>query len=841
MLGPVAAIAAGIVVSRFAAFHQTELVAAIAAFLVLGTVATWRGARPLAGICCLLGLVCAGALTDLAHRPGARPELDVEGREVVVLGGCVVEPPAVSGPRERFLLQLEPHARAQVTLYTKPGEALPPLQYGQNVELDARVRRPRNFGNPGAFDYAHYLARQDIYWTASGAASTVRVLPGRCGSRFAKFAMDLRAAGLARIERLYPGDNYRTGMMQALLLGQQFQLQRVWTEAYRNTGTFHTIVISGTHVAILAAFFLFCLRLCFVPESIAAALTVAAAWLYALVAGWGAPCVRSAAGLTLVMIAGYFYRERRPLNLLAAVALGFLTLDPDQLFDASFQLTFLAVAFLGAFASPLIRATSGPLARGLNDLENTDRDVHAPPRVAQFRIEMRLLADTLETALRLPRAAARTAVTLPARVVLFIYEIAAISAVIQLGLALPMVVYFHRVGLSGLSANTFVVPLMGVAVPAGFVAILTGWGWVAKIGGLLVAWSQSVVNWHAAIEPQWRIPTPPAWVAIGLSAALVAAGIARGRWWRAAGGVAVAVFLGVMLAHPFAPQTRAGELEMTAIDVGQGDSLLVVFPDGKRMLVDGGGIPAFGNRPRSQLDIGEDVVAPYLWERGIGAVDVVALSHAHDDHVGGLPALVDDFHPREVWTGAVPECDAWRRVREAAARRGARIVAMQEPRRFAFGGAEVEVLAPLDDYVAGDIPKNNDSLVLRLRFGRHSFLLTGDVERPIERDMLARNEIEHTDVLKVPHHGSHTSSTEEFLASTAPAFAIISAGYENSYGHPHRDVIERLEQHHAAVLRTDLDGLVTVRSDGRKLYVETGRDLANEGKLAGVGYQMSEN
>jgi len=841
LLGPVAAIAAGIVVSRFAAFHYAELTLAISAFLLLATVAVWRGARTLAGICCLLGLVFAGTMVDLAHRPGPPPELDAEGREVVILGGCVAEPPAVSGPRERFLLELDAHARAQVTLYTKPGEALPDLRYGQNVELDARVRKPRNYGNPGAFDYAHYLARHDIFWTASGDASTLRVLPGRCGSRLAKFTMDLRAAALHRIERLYPGDAYRTGMMQALLLGQQYQLQRVWTEGYRNTGTFHTIVISGTHVAILAAFFLFCLRFCFVPESIAMGLTVAAAWLYALVAGWGAPCVRSAAGLTLVMIAGYFFRERRPLNLLAAVALGFLLLDPDQLFDASFQLTFLAVAFLGAFATPLIRATSGPLARGLAGLEDRDRDIHLQPRVAQFRIEMRLLAGTLHKIARLPRRAARVAVVVPARVLLFLYEIAAISAVIQMGLALPMVVYFHRVGLSGLSANAFVVPVMGVAVPAGFVAVITGWIWVARFGGWLLGLSQAIVGWHAALEPQWRIPTPPFWLAVAFSAALVAAAVARGRWWRAGTAIVVAGLLALLLASPFPPRTHPGELEMTAIDVGQGDSLLVVFPDGKRMLVDGGGIPAFGNRARSQLDVGEDVVAPYLWERGIGSVDVVVLSHAHDDHAGGLPALVADFHPSELWTGATPECDAWRRLRTEAARRGVKIVPMQEPRRFAFGGAEIEVLAPLDDYVSAGDAKNNDSLVLRLRYGRRSFLLTGDVERTVERGMLARNELPPTDVLKVPHHGSHTSSTEEFLTATAPAFAVISVGYENSYGHPHRDVIERLGEHRAAVFRTDLDGLVTVRTDGRRFFVETGKDLAMEGKLSGVGYQLSEN
>ncbi len=246
--------------------------------------------------------------------------------------------------------------------------------------------------------------------------------------------MDLRAAALARIDRLYPGDSYQSGMMQAILIGQSFQLQKVWTEQWRSTGTFHAIVISGTHVAVLAAFFLFLLRICFVPESIALLITVLAAWLYALVTGWQAPCVRSAAGLTLFMIAGYFYRERRIMNLLAAVALGFLLFDPDQLFDASFQLTFLAVGFLGAFAAPAIAATSGPLAKGIAELEDKGRDLHLQPRAAQFRIELRLLIETLRVPVWM--------VTVPARIAFFVYEIVLTSAVVQLGLALPMVVYF---------------------------------------------------------------------------------------------------------------------------------------------------------------------------------------------------------------------------------------------------------------------------------------------------------------------------------------------------------------------------------------------------------------
>jgi competence protein ComEC len=833
LVGPLAAIAAGILVSRYVPFAQSELLWTIAAFFVLGIIAISRDARLIAGASCILGLFFAGILTSFAHTPGPPPELDAAAREVVTLGGCVIEPPAISGDRERFILELEPHARAQVTLYARENESLPLLRYGQRVDLDARVRQPRNYGNPGAFDYARYLARQQIYWTASGAAGSLHVLPGRCGNTVQKAVMNLRQAALARLASLYRGNDYNTGMMQAILIGQSFQLQRIWTEQYRSTGTFHAIVISGTHVAIIAAVFLFLLRICFIPEAPALLLTVLVTWLYALVTGWQAPCVRSAAGLTIFMVCGYFYRERRAMNLLAAVALGFLVLDPEQLFDASFQLTFLAVGFLCAFAHPLIAATSGPLVRGLRDFTDIALDLHLPPRVAQFRVELRLLAETLSLALRFPRRAATLAVTLPARLFLFVYELVAISAIAQMGLALPMVVYFHRVGFSGLSANAFVVPLLGLVIPVGFIAAATGWAWIAALGGALLHLSQIVVQWHASMEPNWRIPTPPVWLAIALSVAMIATALVR-RWWRLAPGAATAALLTVLLWHPFPPQIQPGQLELTTIDVGQGDSLLVVFPDGKRMIVDGGGIPTFGRQRRAQLDIGEDVVAPYLWNRSIRRVDVVAATHAHEDHIGGLPALVQDFRPNELWTGVMGESSEWSALCERAARSHIKVVPLAANRRFPFGGAEIEVLAPPPDYTPSHTPTDNDCLVLRVRFGRRSFLLTSDLERRMERRLLSAESVTPSEILKVAHHGSKTSSAEDFVAGVKPLYAVISVGLDNSYGHPNREVLDRLEAHHAVIFRTDRDGLISIRTDGRRLYVDTHRWNAARPLLLGI-------
>ena len=256
-------------------------------------------------------------------------------------------------------------------------------------------------------------------------------------------------------------------------------------------------------------------------------------------------------------------------------------------------------------------------------------------------------------------------------------------------------------------------------------------------------------------------------------------------------------------------------LELTAIDVGQGDSLLVVFPAARpcsSMAADVWSTAANENR----ISISAKTSSPPIYGAGAFAASTcIVATHSHQDHIGGLAAAMSNFRPKELWTGANPPGE----LLELAHRLGIPSSEKHPAGLVELSGATLEVLAPADDYAA-EKAGNNDSLVLRITYGARSFLLTGDMERRIEAKLLASGTDLHADVLKVGHHGSRTSSTQAFLDAVSPSVALISAGYENSFGHPHPDVLGRLSARHTAVLRTDLNGLVTARTDGRSVFFD---------------------
>jgi competence protein ComEC len=666
LVAPLVAVMCGVFIGSRLDFRGNELLLPMVAFAGLAVTSHLTNSHRLAVTSCFAAFVLAGAFLAVAHRPAAPPELNTGDLETVILSGCIVEPGFLNHERDQFTLELEPGARMRVSLYLREGQEPPDLSYGQLVEFAGKTRRPRNYRNPGDFDNVGFLARQSIYWTASvPAGEHIKVLPGRCGSRFWAAIYAMRVASLERIESLYEGSPYDIAMMQATLIGESSGLEKVWTQDFRSTGTFHALVISGGHVAVLAAFFLFLLRLCFIPRNWAGIATALAAWLYACITGWQAPVIRSATALTLFAIGRCFYRQGRLLNLLAATALLFLVCDPGQLFDASFQLSFLSVALIALFVVPIVENTSEPVADALQAVDPPRHGASIPPRTAQIAVELRLVLDTLR--LMIPGFPAWL-FTFPFRIALYFYELVLTSAIIQIGLALPMAMYFHRVSFSGLSANAIVVPLLSLAVPFGFVAILTNSEPAARIAGFLLDLSRRTAAWHAHLEPSWRIPDPPAWIAIAFVLALIWAAMRwKNAWFRLPGAVAAVTFLVLIVWYPFSPVAVPHTLELTAIDVGQGDSLLVGLPDGRLMLVDAGGILTFGRRTKPKIDIGEDVISPYLWNREIKHLDIVAMTHAHADHAGGLPAILENFRPRELWTGAVPTGPEWEPIRLKAA------------------------------------------------------------------------------------------------------------------------------------------------------------------------------
>jgi competence protein ComEC len=777
---------------------------------------------PVRYVACASTFIVAGALANECRRPGPAPELDAEPSEVLLLSGCIVEPVTSGDATLRFVLELTPGARVRTTL---TAEKLPVLRYGQQIEIQARVRKPRNFANPGAFDYAGWLARQKIFWTATARGTdTLRVLPGRCGSPLQRWALQVREVVVQRIRELYPAGSYEARVLPALLVGEAGISDRDWTEGYRRTGTYHALVVSGLHIAVVAGGLLFLLRFAGLPLGIVLSLAATVAWSYAAIVNWQPPATRSAAGFTLFLVARWFFRRGRVLNLLAAVVLGILAIDPASIYDASLQLTVLSVAAIGGLAAPVSERWINPYGRALRSLGEPGLDQKHPHRAAQFRIELRLVGETAALCSRTPVRVWTGVITGLGRIVFWVGESAVVSGCIQLALAVPLALYFHTFSATAIGANAIVAPALSLAVPVGLLACFTGFPPFAVATSALIGFARSSTDVFATVEPSLRLPDPPAWLALTsllATASLAYALIRCRRWWPLA-GLAAASACALIWSAPFPSDLHPGELELTVIDVGQGDSLLLASPDGRTLLVDAGGIPAYNARARSALDPGEDVVSPYLWRRGLKRLDVVAVSHLHEDHAGGLPAVIRNFRPAELWTGATPDSASWTAIRAAAREAGTRIRMLTAGAHPDLGSAQVTVLAPLPGYVAGEAPDNRDSLVLQVRYGRHSLLLTGDADQITELGL----DVSEVDILKVAHHGSRGSTSAHFLERVRPLFAAISAGADNSYGHPHPDLLRRLRGSGTRHFRTDRNGLITFRTDGRRIVIEEPLGLA---------------
>lgn len=734
---------------------------------------------------------------------------------------------------------IEPvHGGLRLSLYAPADVAMPLLRCSDLVTVTATIRPPERYRDPGVWDSPAWMLSHGIGIIGSAKADRLVVsghstehsftcllhsLQTSASDRLIQFADSSSAHALPVFLTLSHDD---AAMLSAMVTGDRTWLSSDLRTPFERTGSFHLLVVSGLHLGIFAAFVFAIGRRLRIGRLPLTAITLALSFAYALLTGFGQPVQRAFAMVALYLIGRLLYRDRSRLNSLGFAALCLLVFNPHALFDAGLQMTLLTVVAVAGISIPVMARTTAPFITASRSIDAVGMDTAFEPRLAQFRVTLRLLGEHLEPFLsrhyRRTRRA-QNALALAVHWSLLLFNLCLVSTVIELVMALPMAAYFHRVTTSGVLVNILIVPALTLLLPAALfttVALLAlphiAWLPAAATAGLLhaiLAIVRTSSEWRMS---ELRLPGPDL-IATLVSLALLALAVwlVRIRRGFAIAAAAVALLIATLCAlAPHAISRRAGSMEITAIDVGQGDSIFVVSPDGHTMLVDAGG-PTGGAARQSNFDIGENVVSPYLWSRQVHHLDVVALTHAHSDHMGGMRAILRNFRPRQLWIGHNPPIPAYQQLIREAASLGIEVRSLSAGDTMSFGGATVRVLAPAAGYQPGDSATNNDSLVMHLSYAGHSALLEGDAEAPSETAMLSLPPADlSSDLLKVGHHGSKTSTIPPFLARVAPHLAVISVGPYNSYHHPRWDTLDKLENEGARTWRTDLLGISTFYIDG---------------------------
>lgn len=689
--------------------------------------------------------------------------------------------------------------RVLLTWPPGPREHGPPPPYeGRRLTASVRLRVPRNFGNPGAFDYVGYLERRGI--EALGAVKSTRLMTVEPGPARFSLATALRRRFDRILFRLFEGPggglSLEGTVLRASLLGGRSGLPAESERALVASGVYHILAISGLQVAVFGGSLLVILRRLAVPERGALLLAVAATLLYGSVAA-PSPSVRRAVLTGALAGAARFSHRRTPgLSLLAAVTFLSLALHPLDLSDPGFHLTFSATAGILLFA----------------------------PRLAK-RLRARWGLSGLVSA------------SLSAQATTF-----------------PIVAsWFHRVVPYGIASNLLAVPLGSAAVILG-IALLPADAISQALSSRIASLAALAVRCLLAIA---SVPVegtalslrvaPPSLLALTLAGAGVLLLAVRRTRPIVAGSALLALALGLILLGPHVsgrvpcegrvpsedrvpcqdrvgatieqPTGRSapgqgrvgapgGTLTLDALDVGQGDALLVGFPNGETMLVDGGGFPG------STFDVGSRVLAPELERRGLHRLGRILLTHAHEDHGGGLREILRSFRVGEMLSPDAAEGPLREELETMARGRGARVLRIRRGYTIREGATEIECLAPFPGAMDGP---NSDSVVLRITHGERSILLTGDIGHATESRLVASG-LRHADVLKVAHHGSAHSTSDLFLSALSPRIALMSVGEANRFAHPSEHVLRRLAARRTSVLRTDRDGCVRVAICGNRLY-----------------------
>lgn len=912
---------AGVLLDRGLEPPRTILIVFAAACIAATVPLVIAGKDVRATAALLISFACAGALLSLTERTGIDPSRLVslyESRIIsaddpVELTGTLTSPPEPA-PGIRYLdleaervgvgdstIAASGRARLMIAVSSEEAQSLferLALDTGSRIRVLVRLERARQFSNPGSPDFNDSMDRRG--YDLKGVIKSMLLIEhigDSGGNRILAMLYRLRLKLMEAIDARFRPPI--AGTLKAMLAGNRYFLDGGAAESLREGSTYHTLVIAGLHIGIIAWALLGGRSGHKRRNTVRVILCLIVLWTYAIMVGLAPPVTRATAMISVGLIGPLFFRLAASINTVSLAAFLMLVLKPALVADPGFQLSFAAVAGIVSLALPLTEKL-----RTVGNWRPTSRTPHPPSchwairRFAEsvfwddvaFNTEMRRSAVRYRlTKANASRVLGRTGLQPMVRgaAVLMIT-----SAAIQLATLPLTALYFNRVAPVGVLLNVIAGLLTAVLMLAAIGAIVIGWFsvWLsAKIGLIVYAAHYLLVNsvvpfadlpfatfrvahyegHHTIIYALYFLPLAMLAVLIdrwhpvdqvkpiehiqrenrknaqpradrnspNVSNPILPSGVVRSAPVICACGLAAALIAVVM--PPIS--TVRGRLTVHFLDVGQGDSALVVFPRGKTMLVDGGGELRFAGRDQirdlavdeqtseqnlsnSGFSIGEAVVSRFIWSLGRTRVDYVLATHADADHIGGLSDAVRNFDIGQAIVGHAPTYDPeFNHFANEVHKKRLPLSIVSSGERFEIDGVAVEVLWPPLAREAPVTSKNNDSIVLRLTYGSMSILLAGDIEQAAEAGLVMSGLDLRADLLKVPHHGSKTSSTEAFIAAVNPRWAVISVGERSRFGHPHASVVDRYLSHNVRLFQTGRDGMVTVRTDGSTLEIDTYR------------------
>lgn len=733
--------------------------------------------------------------------------------------GVIESPPAQSKNRIRCIIRAETLSdnttsfpvtgKVRVTVWGTDQ----PLSFGDRITFVSKIRSVRNFNNPGGFDYERYMGFKDVWVTAYVSQTRLYILNKHTRKGMRQFVENVRAKIAVLIETTAQKDQEnQRAVLKALIIGDRHCISKQLREVFNRAGIGHLLAISGIHMGIVATVsfmvfswilsrFRFFLWYAWTRKG-AALLSIIPVLVYGLLAGMPPSTQRAVIMVTLFLMTFIIEKEHDLVNTLAIAAMLILIVSPPSIFSISFQLSFSAV---------LAILCGMPLINGKRRMSKT-----IGKRTWPFQIIKKLFS-------------------------FFMVSFFAILGTLPL-----VMVYFNQVSLVGLFANLIMIPVIGfVVVPIGLFSVflyplsIEAASVCIKASGTVLAAALQIIDFFADLPfAAIKTITPSgleiccfyilAWTVLSVLKARQKTGDTAGPGHKK-GAIVILVVLLICCVDAFYwvhKRILHDDLRVTIIDVGQGSSALLEMPGGACFLIDGGGFS-----DNAVFDVGERIIAPLLWRKKIKTVDTLILSHPNSDHLNGFLYIAKHFNVKSVWTNN-EEVDTWG-YREFIKIIKKEKIIMPQLKNISgthyingdINGVHLNVMYPPEgfrDRKEKWRDPNNNSLVVKVRFGLTSFLFTGDIMAMAEKELVAtKGDALNSMVLIAPHHGSKTSSSAVFLDTVKPKFAIISSGWKNRFRFPHPDVLKRFQKRDVRIFRTDRNGAVTISTDGQSLKIKT--------------------